>query len=653
METSSASPGLRSFWREGWPLIFLLLTGIVVGLWFGNDYGISLDEGVNAETGEQAILAYRGSGDYFSLLSLADHGPVYFMAFVSTSRIIHNLVPGWSLADGRHLTNYAMFLVGVSAFCLISRRFMARAYAWITTLLFATQPLLFGHAFINQKDIPFMTLFLASLAVGLAWLDKSTRPDAADAAMAGGKQSTIAPTRWERIKADWDLLREGQKRLLLVSSCVALLLAVDLLVVHSIENFGRGLVVAAFYGQAGAPIQRIFEWIATDAFKTPLDLYLAKYDNVMILLRQILPPVLVFSAAIACSVRLPALGEVWGFSKRTTLSTSMLAAGALLGLAICVRQIGVFAGGLISLGFLLRRQSKAVYPLILYWVVAACVTVATWPYLWPDPVGRLIQSVLLVGSFPSHSVLFQGQVFSSTNLPWTYFPTLAGLELTEPVIVLVIVGFVLVIWRWLVVRRATLRVEHAIVGLWGVLPPIGLLFFGVGVYGNIRQLLFALPPFFILAGKALEYAASTLRFRSSGVLLAGIALFPGIIGIARLHPYEYTYFSLFAGGTSGADGEYQLDSWCTSYREAVEVVNSIAEAHATVLAIPQSDQVAPFLRADLRLVAGRRNAPQADFIVTCTYRDSESWRTDDFKLAYEVERQGAVFARVWKNQSPR
>jgi len=80
VDTSSGSAGRRSAWSAHWPVIGLLLTGVVVGLWLGNDYGESLDEAANAGSGAQALLAYSGSGDYFSLPSLADHGPVYFMA---------------------------------------------------------------------------------------------------------------------------------------------------------------------------------------------------------------------------------------------------------------------------------------------------------------------------------------------------------------------------------------------------------------------------------------------------------------------------------------------------------------------------------------------------------------------------------------------
>jgi hypothetical protein len=648
VETSSRPARLFSIWSAHWPVISLLLIGLILGLWLGKDYGLSLDEGVNVETGEQALLAYRGSGDYFSLPALADHGPAYFIAFVTTSRLVHDILPSWGLPDGRHLTNYTMFLVAVLGFYVICRRFLTRTYAWVTTVLFATQPLLFGHAFINQKDIPFMALFILSVAVGLAWLDQMGRSNGALAETSSGRGSGTAPSRWQRIGAEWSDLGVGQRRLLLGFCILACLLASDLWIVHAIENTGRGLIVAAFNGQAPPPIQRVFEWIATDAYKTPLDLYLAKYDAAIILLRQILPPVLIFSALVACSIRLPSFGETWGVSKKAALNPVLLASAALFGLAVCVRQVGALAGGLISLGVLLEHRMRAAFSLVVYWAVAACVTVATWPFLWPDPVGRMLESVLRVSSFPSHSVLFRGEVFSSANLPWTYFPTLAALELTEPVVVLVILGSVVVLWRRVVARGGKLAAEHAVIGLWGAVPPIGLLFFGMGVYGNIRQLLFALPPLFLLAGKGIEWIGLRLRFKGSALLLTTLIVLPGIAGIVRLHPYEYTYFNVFTGGVKGADGKYQLDSWCISYREAVEVVDTIAEVNATVLAVPQSDQVPPYLRSDLRLVTGRRNVSRADYAVTCTYRDAENWGTEDFEVVYQVEREGAIFAKVWR-----
>ena len=87
----------------------------------------------------------------------------------------------------------------------------------------------------------------------------------------------------------------------------------------------------------------------------------------------------------------------------------------------------------------------------------------------------------------------------------------------------------------------------------------------------------------------------------------------GIGGIVGLQPYEHACFNS-AEGVGRAAGLYELDPWCTSYREAAEVANTLAEKNATVLAIPQSNQVRPQLRPDLRLVAGRGNVSVADVV---------------------------------------
>jgi len=49
-----------------------------------------------------------------------------------------------------------------------------------------------------------------------------------------------------------------------------------------------------------------------------------------------------------------------------------------------------------------------------------------------------------------------------------------------------------------------------------------------------------------------------------------IVLLPGLIGIVNLHPYEYTYYNSFVGGTSGAFRNYETDYWLTCYKESVE-----------------------------------------------------------------------------------
>src|SRR4030067_713800 len=74
----------------------------------------------------------------------------------------------------RGTKNFLSLLLGLSFFYIICLRLMNKWTAFSTTLLFGTQPLIWGHAFINPKDIPFMAFFLGSLATGLAMVDALT-----------------------------------------------------------------------------------------------------------------------------------------------------------------------------------------------------------------------------------------------------------------------------------------------------------------------------------------------------------------------------------------------------------------------------------------------------------------------------------------------
>ena len=49
--------------------------------------------------------------------------------------------------------------------------------------------------------------------------------------------------------------------------------------------------------------------------------------------------------------------------------------------------------------------------------------------------------------------------------------------------------------------------------------------------------------------------------------------FPGLAGIFNLHPYEYTYYNSFIGGTSQAFRNYETDYWLTCYKDAVELID--------------------------------------------------------------------------------
>src|SRR3972149_1727720 len=102
-----------------WPVLPLIAAWLAAAVWIGNDFGSKYDEIKKAVNGAAALRAYTGSPEYFTLPSLADHGPIYFSIMSLTAPIFEKLSAGWTLADGRHLTHFLTFLVAVYCFSLL------------------------------------------------------------------------------------------------------------------------------------------------------------------------------------------------------------------------------------------------------------------------------------------------------------------------------------------------------------------------------------------------------------------------------------------------------------------------------------------------------------------------------------------------------
>lgn len=628
------------------PIGAILVAGLVVAVWLGNDYGATFDEGRNATKGAAALRAYLGSKDYFQLDALPDHGPIYFMFFNLTARAIHSLAPSWEEADGRHVTHFLMFLLTVYCFHRLSLRFMGTRPAWIATALFATQPLLFGNGFINQKDTPFMALFLTALVAGLDAADRMRER----AAPSGGAlpADVLAEIRAaaSAVQSGWRALTRRRKALLAGVLVLLALLALDLLWIGALQGLGEAVLTSIYRGTAPAPLLKVFQSVATDAYKTPLEAYLAKLADFYGQVRLPLVGMLLLLGLIAASRFLPGLGDAWGFNRTLTAEPLLWLSAFLLGATVCVRQLGVFVGGLVSLYFLYRVRFKATFPLVLYWLGGAAVTYATWPYLWPDPIRRFTGSLFYAAQFPPHHTFFEGRWMSSRISPWYYFPKLAAIELTEPAVLLLVVGAAVAVWR---LRRD--RADwflYGLLALWVGVPFAGLVFFNMTAYGNIRHLLFTLPSLLIVAGVGLEAVLQRLRRRWAEWLLAAAVILPGVWSLIWLHPYEYIYMNSLVGGVSGAYGWYELDRQCISLREAIEEVNRIAAPGATVMVIAQMSAVVPYARPDLRMVDDREPFSIADFVLACRWQSTVDLGPEGFESIYKVRRGEAVLSELWQ-----
>jgi tetratricopeptide (TPR) repeat protein len=93
------------------------------------------------------------------------------------------------------------------------------------------------------------------------------------------------------------------------------------------------------------------------------------------------------------------------------------------------------------------------------------------------------------------------------------------------------------------------------------------------VYGAWRHVLFIYPPLVVISALGYNWVAERVKNRASKYVLATIALLllsePAIF-MVRNHPYEIVYFNPFIGGIKGAIGNYEMDYYYHSTREASE-----------------------------------------------------------------------------------
>ena len=489
----------------------LAAISLVIGLLTVGDYGASWDESSIYAYSKYALGAYRYFFNPAHLPPfsgfLSPYGPAYFMLTDLGARLIRGVVVRWSQVEAWHFIYFLTFLACTLLIYLLCRRWVTPVAALGAALLFLTQPLLWGHAFINPKDLPFMTFFLGSVVLGFSMVDRYFT--------------------------------------------------------------GRPYLL----------------WLAL--------------------------------------------------------------AAVLLGLTISMRLVAPLAGVFVGIYSLSHSPRRSILLLLAYAACALIASYLTWPYLWGAPIANFISSAQLMANFPYVTrVLFAGKYYTAGGLPWYYVPFLLGAQLTLPLVVLALAGLLMAALRFLRRERRARGPLLLFLG-WTCVPLAAVVVAGSELYDNGRQLYFVLPPLFLLAGLAIDLLLPLLRWRwlQAGALL--LLLLPGLYGIVRLHPYEYTYYNQLVGGTGGAYGKYELDYWGTSYREAALWLNRYAPPGSSLWVTGPNDLLRSYLRPDLIISCPSDVdcGQHYDYVVSLA-----RWKAEQgcprAQNVFVVQRRGAVLAVV-------
>jgi hypothetical protein len=202
-----------------------------------------------------------------------------------------------------------------------------------------------------------------------------------------------------------------------------------------------------------------------------------------------------------------------------------------------------------------------------------------------------------------------------------------------------------------------------------IIPFLYVLILRPPMYDGFRHFLFILPPIFITTGFAFQAIINALqkttnniqsqkensrhslireiRVKAFSPLLILALLTPNLFAIANLHPFEYTYYNSFVGGTGGAFRTYETDYWLTCYKDAVEQVNALGPAN---LFVHREAYIAETYAADSLTVRDERGnlsvIQSGDYILVNSRTNEDRKTFHDAPAVIQIGRLGATFCVV-------
>ncbi len=273
-----------------------------------------------------------------------------------------------------------------------------------------------------------------------------------------------------------------------------------------------------------------------------------------------------------------------------TLSIGLALATRVGGLLL-IGYFGVFGIVYLLLRWIeLRKEKKQkelkpiFYRLLAYGIcislVGFIVGILLWPYALVSPYAHVkstFQDMSHWGVIIRH--VYEGKMNWSDLNPWYYLPKY--ILITSPIAVILgacvyplFGGLKRINWfNFFVVYFAF------------IFPVFWIIHTGANLYGGWRHATFMFPPFVAAAGLGFNALIEWVqrKIKNKSIRTENMVYACGIVGVLVLlagpirhivknHPYEYVFFNKFVGGIKGAYGNYEMDYYYHSTREASEWV---------------------------------------------------------------------------------
>lgn len=316
----------------------------------------------------------------------------------------------------------------------------------------------------------------------------------------------------------------------------------------------------------------------------------------------------------------------------------------------------------------------------IYLVSLFAIVIAFWPWLWPDPISRLLEAIQAFSRFTRSDtpMLFMGHQIRSTSLPWFYLPV--WIAITTPILYLGLFGIGAAHFLILYFNTFVNNLKQVRLRLWSspeqmqdlvfinvaILPILGIIVLNSVAYDGWRHAYFIYPAFLLIATQGWIFTWRLAKqhkpfFSKVLIGLLAISFISTSVWIIRAHPLQNVYFNVLAS-TPWKD-HYELDYWAVSSRQALEYIanhddrplikvnmGSIIFFDEALKILKPSDR-ARFVEAEWE--------GSADYILT-NYRPNPSnyrptftdykGEASGFKLWHEIKVDGQVISAIYRRQ---
>jgi hypothetical protein len=257
-------------------------------------------------------------------------------------------------------------------------------------------------------------------------------------------------------------------------------------------------------------------------------------------------------------------------------------------LATNIRVMGIFLF-VLFLTFLIldsieenKFSKKKLYNLLVLLITFPLIVYFFWPFLWDDPVNKLIFTIKSFANYDwPGEVFYLGNFYKGSNLPWHYIPV--WIIVTTPILILFLIfgGFYktgnIFFFNFLNLSEKnklwinTNQKKDFFILFFLISPIFLVIILDSTLYSGWRHLYFVYPCLIYFSGIGLKMIFKINIFKKNKIIMIstiGILVLNNIMNLAKYHPYQNVFFNILA--EKKANTKFEIDYWGLGNKEALK-----------------------------------------------------------------------------------